>query len=247
MTDPVSEELARRSHTPWPWRSSLATAIALHLALVATVFLAPAGQRRRLVLPSVQVRLGVSLPSPAPRSAPAGSPAASARPVAPAPVKPAPERARPETPEPRKVVSPPARPAPTAPPATSRESQAPTGEAEGAGAAPAGGSVRAGGIAVGNGASTTDETFPYAYYLTRLVGMIEANWFRPPAPPGTKCRVLSRVDRSGRLLEAGVEEPSGVPSFDRAALRAVYASAPFPPLPQGFGGTVLTLHLEFGQ
>jgi hypothetical protein len=27
----------------------------------------------------------------------------------------------------------------------------------------------------------------------------------------------------------------------------VYAAIPLPPLPQGFGGTTLTLHLEFGQ
>jgi hypothetical protein len=30
-------------------------------------------------------------------------------------------------------------------------------------------------------------------------------------------------------------------------LRAVYAANPLPPLPQGFGGNTLTLHLDFGQ
>jgi TonB family protein len=58
--------------------------------------------------------------------------------------------------------------------------------------------------------------------------------------------VRCRIDRSGRLLEAGIEEESVVAAFDRAALRAIFAAAPFPPLPQGFSGQSLTLHLDFG-
>ncbi|MBI5280324.1 MAG: TonB C-terminal domain-containing protein [Candidatus Solibacter usitatus] len=97
-----------------------------------------------------------------------------------------------------------------------------------------------------SGSNGGDDSFPYAYYLSRLLGVIESNWFRPPSPPGTKCRVLCRLDRSGRLLDTGIEESSGTPAFDRAALRAVYSSAPFPPLPQGWIGSTLTIHLEFG-
>jgi len=78
------------------------------------------------------------------------------------------------------------------------------------------------------------------------LALIESNWFRPPDAPESRCRVLCRLDRSGRLIEAGIEQPSQTPAFDRAALRAVYASSPFPPLPQGYGGGTLTLHLEFG-
>lgn len=101
-------------------------------------------------------------------------------------------------------------------------------------------------LGVSSGTDGGDTSFPYAYYLTRLLGLIESNWFRPPSPAGTRCRVLCRLDRSGRLLDTGIEESSGIPAFDRAALRAVYASAPLPPLPQGWVGSTLTLHLEFG-
>ena len=79
-----------------------------------------------------------------------------------------------------------------------------------------------------------------------MLALIEGNWFRPPAAAGTVCQVRCVIDRSGRLAEAGLESASASPAFDRAALRAVYAAAPFPPLPEGFGGTELTLHLEFG-
>ena len=92
----------------------------------------------------------------------------------------------------------------------------------------------------------TEEVFPFTYYLNRVLGSIEGNWFKPPVPPDTRCRVRCRIDRSGLLIEAGIEEPSAVAAFDRAALRAVYASAPYPPLPLGFTGASLTLHLEFG-
>ncbi|NCO69752.1 MAG: TonB C-terminal domain-containing protein [Acidobacteria bacterium] len=104
-----------------------------------------------------------------------------------------------------------------------------------------------GNIAVGpgeNGADAAD--FPYGYYLSRVLATIEANWFKPPGGTGMRCRVTCRIDRTGHLLEAGLDEPSAQPAFDRAALRAVYAAAPFPPLPQGYASPTLTLHLEFG-
>ena len=100
---------------------------------------------------------------------------------------------------------------------------------------------------MGGGAGSSDEAFPFTYYLNRVLAVIESNWFRPAVPPGSRCTVRCVIDRSGRLVEAGLEQESPSPAFDRAALRAVYAAAPFPPLPQGFGGSRLTLHLEFGQ
>ncbi len=137
-------------------------------------------------------------------------------------------------------MAPPAAPE-TAPAGTSDASAGDSREAtlgSPSGALTLGGGSRGGG---------TDEVFPYDYYLQRVLALIESNWFRPPAPEATRCRVRARIDRSGRLLEAGISLESGMPAFDRAALRAVFAAAPFPPLPQGFGGTTLTIHLEFGQ
>ncbi len=104
----------------------------------------------------------------------------------------------------------------------------------------------AAGIALGVASGGAEESFPFAYYLNRVLGLIESNWFRPPAPTDTRCRIRCVIDRAGRLVEAGLEQESASAAFDRAALRAVYAAAPLPPLPQGFGGTTLTLHLEFG-
>jgi TonB family protein len=239
VIDPVSEELERRAVISWPWRSALLAALVVHIATAGAVLLAARTHRRPLLLPSVQVRLGVVAPAPA--TAPAGAPAPARAPARPAPRPPA--KSAPTAPRASHGVA--ARSAPTAVPVAQQ-----AGDAEGTtaadGPAIAAAVAGGGGLAARLDAGGGGEPFPYDYYLQRLLGAIEANWFRPPAPDGTRCRVLCRIDRGARLVETGIEAPSAVSAFDRAALRAVYAAAPFPPLPQGFGGTTLTLHLDFG-
>jgi protein TonB len=259
MIDPVSEELSRRAHTRWPWRRAVLIALAIHVVAAVAVVLGESARARPISLPSVQVRL-TSIPLPAAKPEERGAQSAKpAQPPSPPPEAPKPKpRAAPKEP-----VSPAKKPAvkpkeerPQQPKHTGSRSTsgsvppAPVTAAPSAGGEAPEPSQSAGGhgLTLGGGSGpATEESFPYTYYLNRLLGMIESNWFRPPVPPDTRCRVRCRIDRSGRLLEAGIEEPSGVPAFDRAALRAVYASAPYPPLPQGFGGATLTLHLEFGQ
>jgi TonB family protein len=233
MTDPVSEELARRAHLDLPWRRALLAAVGLHLAVAATVLLAPTHRQRALSLPAVQIRLSappLSVAGAAKRTSAAEPPAtpipkATSRKAAEAP---------PRHPLPART---PVRAAPAeSAPQIAAPAPGPAGQAAGAPA----------GIALGVGEGGGEESFPFTYYLNRVLALIESNWFRPPALPDTHCRVRCVIDRSGRLLEAGLEQPSTSASFDRAALRAVYAAAPLPPLPQGFSGTTLTLHLEFG-
>ncbi len=239
MIDPVSDELERRAREPWPWRSSLAVALALHATIALMAVFTPPSQHSALRRPSVQVRLGVRMP-------PATQPAAAPRPASAAPA-PVPESRRPATATKR---APAAAASPAKASTTGRAPARPEPEQvdPGEGAAPGTGTPGSFAVSGAGGlrAGPAGEDFPYAYYLERLLAIIEGAWFRPPAPDGTRCRVLCRIDRSGRLLEAGIEQPSVVPAFDRAALRAVYAGAPYPPLPQGFGGSSLTLHLEFG-
>jgi TonB family protein len=257
VIDPVSDELERRAALTWPWRSALLAALLVHVATAGAVLLASRTHRRPLLLPSVQVRLGVVAPAPAGPAARPGSPRSAAA-VQPAPARPAPRPAA-KTAPPAAGTAPASRrtapksAAPTAPPAPPAAGAGAEPAAGGAGAEPAAGGAEAGTAAPGAGSLAVltgdgggGEPFPFDYYLQRLLGAIEANWFRPPAPDGTRCRVLCRIDRDGRLLESGIEAPSAVPAFDRAALRAIYAAAPFPPLPQGFSGATLTLHLDFG-
>ena len=247
MNDPVSSELEQRARLDLPWRWAVAGALGIHLAVAGVLLLSPTHHRRALLLPSVQVRI---LAAPAAGVARGRVPSAPAA-TAPKPrVQTHPARAKPAQPVARHVVPNPAaaRHAPVPPPAAAAgEASGPAG-AGAPGAAPGGANAIAsasGGIALGAGGAG-EEPFPFSYYLNRVLALIEGNWFRPPASAGTVCQVRCVIARSGRLAEAGLESASASPAFDRAALRAVYAAAPFPPLPEGFGGTDLTLHLEFG-
>lgn len=246
MIDPVSEELERRSHLDLRWRWAVAGALGIHAAVAVLLFLGQAHGRRALTLPRIQVRIAAALPlgaAAASRPAPA-APAPPARRAAETPAKKAKPRSQAEPP-PRHAIPDKQSPRPAEkPPAAQR-----AGAESAAGAAlPAPGTLvsASGGIALGAASVSGEEPFPFTYYLNRVLALVEGNWFRPPATGGTSCRVRCVIDRSGRLVEAGLESESQTPAFDRAALRAVYASAPFPPLPQSFGGSTLTLHLEFG-
>ena len=82
-------------------------------------------------------------------------------------------------------------------------------------------------------ASTTGE-FQFPPYLAIVRDKVERNWNPPPGAKGAKVKVVFRVLRSGRVGESKLQEASGNFYFDQAAMRAILASSPFPPLPEGF-------------
>ncbi len=236
MIDPVSELLRQRRDQPTRWAVPVAAAVLLHVAVAAGALLAPHTRHRPLLLPSIRVHAALLPRGGAEPSPPA---AEAARPtIAAAPRSAAPAATRPVVTQPAKAKRPTSSGAARAEKGTGADGGAARPGREGG--SPAGTST-VGAVPVGD-----PRVFPYQYYLDRLVALVEGNWFRPAAPPGTSCRVRCRISRAGKLLEAGVETSSGNPSFDRAALRALYAGAPFPPLPEAYGGDELTIHLEFG-
>ncbi len=91
--------------------------------------------------------------------------------------------------------------------------------------------------------------FPFSYYLSAIERKVSSNWFSGSVEHGTSrsCLVFFRLDRSGRISGLRVEESSGDSYFDRAALRAVRSSAPFPPLPGAFDEPSLGIHFKFLQ
>lgn len=87
--------------------------------------------------------------------------------------------------------------------------------------------------------------FPFNYYLTQVLGFISSNWYKPPSQEGTYCTVYFVISKSGRIIDSKVETSSGNAAFDRAALRAVLASNPLPPLPYDYYEEKLGIHLRF--
>lgn len=86
--------------------------------------------------------------------------------------------------------------------------------------------------------------FPYTIYIERMKTLIGSRWFRPQVGGGAVV-VYFAIDRDGTIRDAKIETPSGDGTFDRAALRAVLESSPLPPLPFGYAGTYLGVHLTF--
>jgi protein TonB len=97
----------------------------------------------------------------------------------------------------------------------------------------------------GSGVTGIEGDFPYTIYIDRMKTLIGQRWLRPQAGNGVTATVSFVIDRDGTIRDAKNEIPSGNGTFDRAALRAVLEASPLPPLPFGYNGTYLGVHLTF--
>jgi protein TonB len=95
------------------------------------------------------------------------------------------------------------------------------------------------------GVTGLDADFPYTIYIERMKSLIGQRWLRPQVGNGTVATVSFTIDRDGAIRDAKNEISSGNGTFDRAALRAVLEASPLPPLPFGYNGTFLGVHLTF--
>jgi len=249
VRDPVTQILVERERSRprlLPW---VLIAVLLHAGAAAATYLV--GKRnasRPIQLPSVSVRVvrqeaprrrppgrstrQVSTPVPKPTKPPATAvPKPSAVATA-APVK-AEEAPKASTDAMRSAESR-TTPVPTPPPSQPEES--------GGG----GGGLSVGGEA-GGGTSGIPSDFQFTYYVERMLALIESRWYKPVVSAGTRARVGFVILKDGRLEGIRLEESSGLPSFDRAALRSIYAANPLPPLPPAYGKPSLTVHLSFSE
>jgi protein TonB len=87
--------------------------------------------------------------------------------------------------------------------------------------------------------------FPYTIYIENMKRLIGSRWFHPQIAGAGIATVYFTIQRDGTIRDAKTETSSGNSTFDRAALRAVLESSPLPPLPFGYGGTFLGVHLTF--
>ena len=250
----VSEILARRARggrPPAPLSAGLS--ILAHAAFVVAVILT---SRPRHVPVAIPISLPVHVVSPAALGRPQAAPA----PVAPAPVAepvPEPVKARPVIEKKREEKiepSPNAMPSlkaakvkPTPPKAAPPgKSAAPVVELPSAPGLPSGTPGGTGAaLSFGADVAAFDADFPFSYYVQQLVSLIGANWFRPDAPDGSLCTVSFHIQRSGQVADVKIEASSGASYYDRAAVRAVYAANPLPPLPNDYRNEQLGVHLRF--
>jgi TonB family protein len=95
------------------------------------------------------------------------------------------------------------------------------------------------------GVTGLDSDFPYPLYIEQMKRLIGGHWTRPAAGDQTTATVYFVIDRDGTIRDVKQEIVSGSGLYDRAALRAVLESSPLPPLPFGYNGTFLGVHLKF--
>jgi protein TonB len=104
------------------------------------------------------------------------------------------------------------------------------------------------GSASGVGALTLDVSdFPYAWYLRQVLQKVEVQWQRQnqAKEPDQKPEVFVEIQRNGSIRTPTIAKSSGNAVYDQAALRAVVEASPFPPLPQEWSKSSLTIRFKF--
>lgn len=249
--DAVGDLLAHRREDRIPWGGATLLAFGLHAALVGGLLLSAMAKPVRYARPrAVAVRLLAAGSLRAPEQARAPAPAPPAESQKPKIEKP-PEEAPPAPSE--KAVLLPAkedRKKPTQPP-VSRPGKA-TGPAlslpsagEDSPGTTAGPAAGAGGTAGIGGFKIDQADFNYPVYIERLVLIIGLNWFKPTQAVTTNPVVHFQILRDGTITDARLVVSSGLAFVDRAALRAVIASSPLPPLPAEYPGPHLGIQVVF--
>lgn len=95
------------------------------------------------------------------------------------------------------------------------------------------------------GVTGIEGDFPYTLYIDLMKKNVGRYWTRPQADNGIATTVAFVINRDGSIRDAKIEVPSNNGTFDRAALRAVLEASPLQPLPFGYNGTYLGVHLTF--
>jgi TonB family protein len=92
-------------------------------------------------------------------------------------------------------------------------------------------------------------SFPFTYYLQIIRDRVSSNWFTSLVDPGVSgylhVTVRFKIFKTGQISDLKVEESSGIRSLDQSAIRAIYNSAPFPPLPKEYSEEYLMISIIF--
>lgn len=241
MEDRVAEVLAQRAALERGPAAGIVLSILLHGGITALAVYGALHAKPPQLANVLTIRFAPTVtPAIVPANAPKPKPAA---PVIhePTPVVEAPKPVKPEAPA--KNTAPPSPfgkstkkpgPVPLPPPAP-----APAASTSTAPAVPA--------IAPGTSgvAGVEGGDFPYTMYLTNMNRLIGNHWFRRGVTGDLTIRVAFTINRNGDVSDASIEQGSGNGDVDRAALRAILESSPLPPLPFGYNGTYLKVHLIF--
>lgn len=94
--------------------------------------------------------------------------------------------------------------------------------------------------------ATPQQDFKFGWYLVRVRDKIGQNWSPPPDATDARARVIFSINRSGWVGDVNLvaDQSSGTFTFKQAAVRAIRASNPFPPLPEEFSKQTLEFTVD---
>ncbi len=231
MKHPANVILSRRAQsTRKLW--AIVFSIALHGVLILASILIPtllAQARPPIEFRTVNIvpvqALGVPDPEPAPE------PVEETRPEPPRPA--APEPSKPERMPSPTTEKPEPRPRPSAPVAPRPRQRR---------GSPLGSDIASSPFGA-DGVGLDNPDFTYDYYVDQMLSMIGGAWVRPRVVGRIEAIVHFRIARDGTVSDLRLVTSSGNRAFDDAALRAVSAAAPLPPLPASFSADSLGVSL----
>ncbi len=157
----------------------------------------------------------------------------------------------PETKAPVKKTPPPKEPKPAPAPKSTPAPEPPPSNAipYGQGGRPA---LAYGQSSTGAGAARFgDSNFgdQYGWYVDAITRAISQNWLKSLVDTSIsrapRVYLSFDVGRNGKISNIGVQQSSGIPSLDRSAQRAVYASDPLPALPTDYRGSSVNVIFYF--
>jgi TonB family protein len=82
-------------------------------------------------------------------------------------------------------------------------------------------------------------------YIAELQRRIRRNWAPPTEDRSKRVIAMFKIGRAGNLMSVRIQQSSGSPAADQAAIAAVHASAPFRQLPPNFRGNDIDVQFIF--
>jgi protein TonB len=246
MNEPASDVIASRARAQSPLMPTLVWSVAGHVAIVAAIWLAPAGAPNDTPRLVMTVNLGGA---PGPRSG--GLTQQGGRRVEPTPEPPKPAPRTPPPPPSRTAAALPAKAAPARPvrsePSRTTAPAIPEPPQDGNTRTDTGARGQGFGLATGGnggqGIQVENPNFCCPGYLEVVRAAIERAWVRAPGVGVTTMRF--RILRNGSIDSISVFQSSNNQTIDNAAVRAVTLTRTLPELPREFPESSLALRMRF--
>jgi protein TonB len=105
----------------------------------------------------------------------------------------------------------------------------------------------AGGMKFGEGGNGTFGS-RFGWYTDVVARKVHQAWqgeVNPSVQSAKRVYVLFDISRSGEPANVRIEQSSGIPSLDQSAVRALQRIDTFGPLPQGYGGSYVSVEFWF--